>query len=139
MEENLDDYLEYFLRDGDDVYIRRDFKDRLSEFKGSGIKNLLGMVMGKTYREKQVYTKAFRLGKEVRKVSSYQKQPIPNDLRWAVWERDNFTCRDCGTRKNLTIDHIYPESRGGELTMENAQTLCKSCNSKKGVKCQNKP
>ena len=60
------------------------------------------------------------------------KERIPSDIRWQVWERDNFTCKTCGSRKNLSIDHIIAESRGGKLEMENLQTLCKSCNSSKG-------
>jgi 5-methylcytosine-specific restriction endonuclease McrA len=63
---------------------------------------------------------------------NYQKEKIPTDFRWAIFERDNFTCRHCGSRRNLSVDHIIPESKGGELTMENCQTLCKKCNSKKG-------
>lgn len=68
------------------------------------------------------------------RTSKYKKQPIPEEIRWAVWERDNFTCRECGSRKRLTVDHIYPEVLGGETSMENCQTLCKKCNSKKGMK-----
>ena len=67
-------------------------------------------------------------------ISPYTKQRIPNDLRWQIWERDNFTCQCCGGRKHLSIDHIYPECRGGQLTEENLQTLCKNCNSKKSTK-----
>lgn len=63
------------------------------------------------------------------------KKTIPADLRWAVFERDNFTCQECGSRRLLTADHLVPESLGGETTMPNLQTLCKSCNSKKGSKC----
>jgi 5-methylcytosine-specific restriction endonuclease McrA len=62
----------------------------------------------------------------------YKKAPIPADIRWAVWERDNYTCQHCGSRRNLTVDHVFPEVKGGEMTMDNAQTLCKSCNSRKG-------
>jgi hypothetical protein len=64
----------------------------------------------------------------------FKKQPIPDGVRWAVWERDNFTCQHCGSRRNLTVDHIHPESKGGEMTMENAQTLCRTCNSRKGAR-----
>lgn len=67
------------------------------------------------------------------KAPKFQKKPIPNHVRWAVWERDNFTCKHCGTRQNLTVDHVYPESKGGEATVENCQTLCNSCNSRKGA------
>lgn len=63
-----------------------------------------------------------------------RKEVIPASLRWSVFERDNFTCQNCGSRKNLTIDHVVPESKGGGLTMDNTQTLCKSCNSRKGAK-----
>lgn len=59
---------------------------------------------------------------------------ISNDIRWDVWERDNFTCKKCGSRRNLTVDHIMPESKGGTLELTNLQTLCKKCNSSKGTK-----
>ena len=63
-----------------------------------------------------------------------QKQSIPKDLRWAIWDRDNFTCQHCGVRRDLAVDHIIPESEGGSLDPTNLQTLCKRCNSRKGVK-----
>lgn len=64
----------------------------------------------------------------------YHKEVITQELRWEIWERDTFTCQNCGSRRFLTIDHIYPESLGGGLEKENLQTLCKSCNSKKSTK-----
>ena len=56
---------------------------------------------------------------------------IPTDLRWQIWERDNFTCQHCGTRRDLSLDHIIPQSKGGPTTYENLTTLCRSCNSRK--------
>lgn len=62
---------------------------------------------------------------------SNRKKPVPAKIRWEVWVRDDFTCRYCRSRRYLEVDHIYPESLGGPTTMENLQTLCRSCNSKK--------
>lgn len=70
--------------------------------------------------------------KRYAKNSPTEKQHIPADIRWAVWERDNFTCRKCGGRQNLAVDHITAESQGGTLSLDNLQTLCNNCNRKKG-------
>lgn len=62
------------------------------------------------------------------------KGAIPLDLRWDVWERDNFTCQECGARRRLSVDHVIPESAGGPTVFDNLQTLCVSCNSQKGAR-----
>ena len=62
------------------------------------------------------------------------KARIPDEIRWAVWERDDFTCQHCGARRNLSVDHRLAESKGGTLDMDNLQTLCRPCNSRKGTK-----
>lgn len=62
------------------------------------------------------------------------KAYISKKLRKQVHERDGHKCLTCGTGLDLTCDHIHPESKGGLTTLENLQTLCRSCNSKKGVK-----
>ncbi len=122
---DFEKYREYFLIDGDDIYIRDDFKKEIKNLKGklhlvfdyflSGSKNISNAYARKSEKE-----------------CSYRY--IPDDIRWSVWERDNFTCKKCGTRKFLSIDHIIPKSKGGETTIENCQTLCRRCNSKKGAK-----
>lgn len=62
------------------------------------------------------------------------KAVIPADVRWQVWERDNFTCQECGTRQHLSVDHILAESKGGTMDLSNLRTLCKPCNSRKGAR-----
>lgn len=83
---------------------------------------------------KQIFPDAVKQGVVFERTPPRQKEIIKDDLRWEVWERDNFTCKHCGTRRNLTVDHILPESKGGTLALDNLQTLCKSCNSKKGAR-----
>lgn len=60
-----------------------------------------------------------------------RREPIPFSLRVAVYQRDGFACCHCGTRSRLSLDHIFPYSKGGAATYENLQTLCVSCNSRK--------
>ncbi|MBT2609875.1 HNH endonuclease [Streptomyces sp. ISL-87] len=33
----------------------------------------------------------------------------------------------CGAREHLEVDHIKPIAKGGTWTLDNAQTLCKTC------------
>jgi 5-methylcytosine-specific restriction endonuclease McrA len=58
--------------------------------------------------------------------------PIKGDFREWLLARDGYACVECGATERLTIDHIQPVIRGGETTPDNLQTLCKSCNSRKG-------
>lgn len=60
------------------------------------------------------------------------RTPIPQRLRMAIYRRDGFKCVHCGAEDDLTIDHIYPWSRGGTDQPDNLQTLCAACNSRKG-------
>tara|TARA_A100000164_G_scaffold378676_1_gene420885 strand:+ start:616 stop:1152 length:537 start_codon:yes stop_codon:yes gene_type:complete len=54
-----------------------------------------------------------------------------------VMARDKYTCQYCGDRplkKELTLDHVLPKSRGGQNTWQNLVSACKKCNQKKGNK-----
>ncbi|MGJ3559618.1 HNH endonuclease [Streptomyces sp. INA 01156] len=45
--------------------------------------------------------------------------------------RDRFTCRQCGAREHLEVDHIVPVARGGSWELENLWVLCRSCHRRK--------
>lgn len=49
-----------------------------------------------------------------------------------IMKRDRHTCQYCGTKSDLTLDHVFPRSRGGEDSWENLVTACNKCNVKKG-------
>jgi 5-methylcytosine-specific restriction endonuclease McrA len=55
-----------------------------------------------------------------------------NLTRQNIFKRDNNECQYCGTRKDLTIDHVIPRAKGGKDTWINLVTACKKCNAKKG-------
>lgn len=44
--------------------------------------------------------------------------------------RDHYTCAYCGRTGN-TVDHIWPQSKGGRTSWENCITACYACNQAK--------
>lgn len=54
-----------------------------------------------------------------------------------IYARDQYICQYCGepfATKELTLDHVLPESRGGKFSWTNLVTCCSSCNNKKDNK-----
>ncbi|MDP5120969.1 MAG: HNH endonuclease [Spirosomaceae bacterium] len=52
--------------------------------------------------------------------------------RQNIFKRDNNSCCYCGSKKDLTLDHVMPKSRGGKTSWTNLATACRRCNTKKG-------
>jgi 5-methylcytosine-specific restriction endonuclease McrA len=52
--------------------------------------------------------------------------------RYNVYKRDGYKCVYCPSKKDLTLDHVMPKSRGGKNTWKNLVTCCGSCNVSKG-------
>jgi hypothetical protein len=67
---------------------------------------------------------------------SYKRERISEEVRIAVWRRDDGKCARCGSRENLEYDHIVPVSKGGGNTARNIELLCESCNRKKSNKIE---
>ena len=60
---------------------------------------------------------------------------MPEYLEWrkAVYQRDQYTCQECGQKGNIVAHHIkpwakHPESR---FDVDNGITLCEACHAKK--------
>jgi 5-methylcytosine-specific restriction endonuclease McrA len=64
------------------------------------------------------------------------RRPMPQLRlsRHSILARDNYTCQYCGSRSNLTIDHVVPRWAGGPHTWDNLVACCRRCNLKKGDK-----
>lgn len=60
------------------------------------------------------------------------------EQRRLIWHSDETKrCAECGKSLNwsdFTIDHIIPYARGGKSTLLNAALMCRTCNSKLGMK-----
>ena len=54
--------------------------------------------------------------------------------RGDVYRRDGASCVYCGAGADLTIDHIIPQSAGGDHDPGNLVTACRPCNSSKGAR-----
>lgn len=64
------------------------------------------------------------------------KQRIPLNLRRSVIDRDGLRCVFCDedlTDQEVHLDHVIPESKGGETSMKNLQVTCRKCNLAKGI------
>jgi 5-methylcytosine-specific restriction endonuclease McrA len=54
--------------------------------------------------------------------------------RFNLFLRDEFRCQYCGSKGDLTFDHVVPRSRGGITSWENVVAACGHCNLRKGSK-----
>lgn len=70
-----------------------------------------------------------------------RKNCLPKAVRQEILRKYRFKCQNCGEQdfRKLSIDHIISYSKGGTDHPSNLTVLCKSCNSKKGIKIAEAP
>jgi 5-methylcytosine-specific restriction endonuclease McrA len=80
-------------------------------------------------------SREFRYPAVVR-LNQYKNIPYKGVLlnRANLFRRDSNECQYCGSKKQLTIDHIIPRSKGGKTNWTNLITACHRCNVVKGDK-----
>jgi 5-methylcytosine-specific restriction endonuclease McrA len=98
----------------------------LDSFSDYGTRNDLELLARK---QRELRSRQESYLERRRKANRYvQKKKV----REAVFKRDGFVCAECGTHRDLSLDHIVPVVAGGEDRLDNLQVLCRSCNSSKG-------
>lgn len=100
---------------------------------------LLLLVKEKLYKDDKKFSqlkKQIELyeNSEVANTSKRTREPIPEEVKFEVWRRDQGRCVKCGSQENLEFDHIIPFSKGGSSTARNIQLLCQNCNRHKSDK-----
>tara|TARA_B100000029_G_C17222772_1_gene832368 strand:+ start:129 stop:719 length:591 start_codon:yes stop_codon:yes gene_type:complete len=145
---NVEDETYYVDNPSYDAQYRRWEKKQPSDF------SLTGLLVGKDWssqpsstkektRKRVFYTdgiKATRPKPPRVSAKSTGREPIPQDLMDAVWNRDGGKCVRCDSEEDLEFDHMIPVSKGGANTYNNIQILCRKCNRSKAdnIGTQNK-
>jgi hypothetical protein len=118
-----------YLGNGDWVY-----KDTVYEIKGEYSieygELLLLEFINKEHRKMERLKNKYENQKDEN--LKYKRDRISEEVRIAVWRRDQGKCARCGNRENLEYDHIVPVSKGGSNTARNIELLCQDCNRAKG-------
>lgn len=91
--------------------------ERIKEIKENIILSEAHDINKKTYKHKRKQASAYIAKREVRK---------------RIFEKHGKVCAECGSKKNIEIDHIIPVVKGGNNEDKNLRPLCKICNGSKG-------
>lgn len=83
-------------------------------------------------REKRVKRAVARISTD-QTIRPAGRQPIPDEVKMQIWQRDKGRCTRCGSQEDLEFDHIIPVAMGGSNTARNLQLLCENCNRSKGA------
>lgn len=69
----------------------------------------------------------------LKKIVRKSQRQIEGTAQWAVYKRDNYTCRYCGRDGiPMSIDHVDLWENGGAPIIENFVCACKKCNRERG-------
>lgn len=98
----------------------------LTVTKGSGT-----YLLNDPWLAEAVLTAATRIHKRQLIAPGQVSRHIPQDIKVAVWQRDQGQCVQCAATQYLEFDHIIPHSRGGATSVNNLQLLCRNCNNAK--------
>ena len=78
-----------------------------------------------SYYDRQIRSPSFsmKLPSVIALKSYIRPQSNPNFTRFNVFLRDKFRCQYCGSKDELTFDHLLPRSKGGKTNWDNVIIL----------------
>jgi hypothetical protein len=103
------------------------------ENEGYSQEHMTLLLLAKQYEKQQKLERAAARVRRGSSPSPVRRQPIPDDVKQFVWQRDGGRCVICGKQELLEYDHIIPVAKGGGNTARNLQLLCEACNRSKGA------
>lgn len=72
-------------------------------------------------------------GKLAKAIMRKTQRLIDQRVSWAVYKRDNYTCRYCGRDGvPMTVDHLVLWEEGGPSIEKNLVASCRKCNKTRG-------
>jgi hypothetical protein len=80
-----------------------------------------------------IQARAFQM-KKFKQLQSGEIQWSSSVREWLKEHEKPDECIYCGSKENLTTEHILPKARGGPDVPDNVIRVCKKCNSSKGDK-----
>lgn len=88
-------------------------------------------------KEKETEENVSAVGSKATSTTSQDSDHIPNEVKRAVFQRDQARCtvpnprtgKPCGSQRQLEFDHFpIPRAQGGPSTASNLRMSCRSCN-----------
>lgn len=67
------------------------------------------------------------------RVNQRNNRYIQASIRHAVFARDKGKCQNCGSQRQIEIDHFVPFAKGGNSEVGNLRLLCRACNQRHAI------
>ncbi|MPZ50597.1 MAG: hypothetical protein GEU75_15085 [Dehalococcoidia bacterium] len=110
------------------------FRDEFySDDDGFDAHEVKALLLERLSRRDRRVRRAVALMEQTDAITEAARQPIPDEVKAFVWNRDGGRCVRCASQERLEFDHVIPLALGGGNTARNLQVLCEPCNRVKGA------